>query len=129
MASASGPFRHPLPSALTSTIFSSLIRPVVFSVSCCFILWSVCRRAFLRVSEFVARESHSHFGLFTASPPFAPWDKPISRRDVPAEVGLCLWNEAVEGNVKPDEIITNELGIFVCRRGQFDTDGTRGTRD
>ena len=67
MASASGPFRRPLPSALTSTIFSSLTCPVVFSVCPSrFILWSVCRRAFLRLSDFVAREFHSHFGLFTA---------------------------------------------------------------
>jgi hypothetical protein len=30
-----------------------------------------------------------------------------------AELGLGLWNEAVERNVKPDEVITNQLGIFV----------------
>ena len=112
MASASGPFRRPLPSALTSTIFSSLTRPVVFSWFC-FILWSVCRRAFLRLSDFVARESHSHFGLFTAVASV----RAMGQTDLPArcsaEVGLCLWNEAVERNVKPDEIITNELGIFV----------------
>ena len=84
-----------------------------FCVSCCFILWSVCRRAFLRLSDFVARESHSHFGLFTAVASV----RAMGQTDLPArcsaEVGLCLWNEAVERNVKPDEIITNELGIFV----------------
>jgi hypothetical protein len=71
-----------------------------FCVSCCFILWSVCRRAFLRLSDFVARDSHSHFGLFTAVASVRAMGQTSPRRDVPPGWGLRLWNEAVERNVK-----------------------------
>ena len=48
-----------------------------FCVSCCFILWSVCRRAFLRLSDFVARDPLATLAFSRLSPPFAPWDKPV----------------------------------------------------
>jgi hypothetical protein len=67
----------------------------------------------LRLTDFVSRDSHSHFGLFTAVASV----RAVGQTNLPArcsaELGLGLWNEAVERNVKPDEVITNQLGIFV----------------